>query len=210
MVDPAHLRSRLLAAWNMTSPDDRDNGRAWYPAGEIDGSIIGQMAGLSVEAGTGILALISPGLSWPRTVSNSTQIVAQWAGHPARPIQAYPAQVDKALRILNGEDPWTVVTGLKVFPFWRGLNGDLQAIPLDRHSFRVAYDWSLSSENAAHGLRSRLLREAVHDAYVLVARELQEWPRDLQAILWLWYRRTQLRRPQLRHPATPGLTMVNS
>lgn len=107
------------------------------------------------------------------------------SGDPAAATAAgtYPANAEKAARILLGVHPATVVSGPKVSAFWRAICGDPAAMTLDRWAIRAA-------DHPCDPWPGKRASAMLRDAYRVAAERVGETVRDFQAIVWIVERDT--------------------
>lgn len=130
----------------------------------------------------GVIAVLSPMVSWPR---NKTLARAHYAGTFGGCLSANSV---KAQRILSGEPVESVVSGVKVSAFYAAIMGDTDSVTLDRHAIDVAMGRTLpdSERNAQSGTKRR---EPIVKAYRSASRITGYSPAELQAIVWVGWRK---------------------
>lgn len=185
---PHRLRQRIAQAYRQRSPHDTHRGRHWYPAARRLVSRWARRYQLPRETVACVIAAISPQCDWP---TNKRLARAILNGRD-------PASLSGALRV-NLRKAWGIratragldtlarwfPTGSKVQAFARNLAGDdHQAITIDRHAASAAYGRPMYTLSL-HPARYRVIAEA----YRTVARELGVPPAQLQAIIWVSWRR---------------------
>lgn len=134
--------------------------------------------------GAGIIAALSPMTSWPENIKKATMLVETGTTY------GLPANVEKAKRILAGENPLDVLGGLKVRAFYLNILGENSAetVTIDRHAIDVAHGRVMSDDERAPWFGKRKNAELVQ-AYLNVANSLEMTGAQLQAIVWVYWRR---------------------
>jgi hypothetical protein len=177
------LARNILAVYADASDDERQAGREWYAdahtlARELDPD--------NVERAAGVIAALSPRLSWDLNARYARQAYAD-----GRASGGLKANTDKATRILAGEPPANVLGGRKVTAFADNIArpGTSERVTIDRHAFDIARGRVTSDAE-----REILSRKGVYDvfceAYRRVAHDLGDIsPAQLQAVTWVAWRR---------------------
>ena len=96
---------------------------------------------------------------------------------------------NKALRILEGNDPMTVLKGRKVVPFYQAIvnpTGDNPTV-VDRHASAVYMGRPLV-ERELNQLQSPVIYKRISGAYARAAKMKGVHPNVLQAQTWLQWR----------------------
>ncbi len=173
-----------IAIAYAAAPDRyRTEGAGWYLEAHKTAGTIAASHGLRTEQVCGVIAALSPQMSWHANVSEAIRLIRTGTAHHT------VANRTKAERILAGEHPETVLGGFKVRSFFDNLadpHGS-DAVTVDRHALDIA-------TGCAHGspLVRALEREAgynaVADAYRTVADALGVRPHAVQAATWCAHR----------------------
>jgi hypothetical protein len=108
-------------------------GHEWYSKAHDEANRVG---GGDPRKGAGIIAALSPLSSWEKNVSQSHELVK--TGNVASVL--LPANVEKARRIHQGEDPEKVLGGNKVTSFFHNIHDPSNPLPvtIDRHAYDIA------------------------------------------------------------------------
>lgn len=126
-----------------------------------------------------IIAVTSPMVSWQQ---QKLAIPPFLAGQPG-PQPGFKSNWEKAERLRAGHSPiGQIVTGFKVKEFYLALAGFNQAVVVDRHMIRLAYDGEPMPPVSAEDMRMLFW------AYDTVARKLNVPQTQFQATLWEWWR----------------------
>ena len=97
--------------------------------------------------------------------------------------------IENALKILQGEDPMTVLKGRKVVPFYKAIvnpEGDNPTV-VDRHASAVYMGRPLI-EKELNQLQSPVIYRRISGAYAKAAKVKGVHPNVLQAQTWLQWR----------------------
>lgn len=180
----------IVRAYRRASDRQRERGSLWYPnEGALAASIDPT---LSRSVCCAVVAAISPGLKWERNVYWSREVVDAWkAGREyALKVPTYShANVRKAIRILAGEDPDSVLSGPKVRAFWRLLRdgGNAEDVCVDGHAVHIARgtDGAIRGEGSDGARVSEAQYRVVAAAYRRAARTLGRLPYEVQATTWI-------------------------
>lgn len=168
---------RITHAWGNASPQDIADGHAWYAKAH---QLALEISPDDVARGAGIIAALSPRISWSRN-----KVAAQIIADRYRDGQEMPyvtgvlqANARKAWRIASGESPDVVLGGQKVKAFYANIIGDHDAVTVDTWAAKIAIDEPPAS------IRGLLYDDVVH-AYRHVARKVGVSPAILQASTWV-------------------------
>jgi hypothetical protein len=165
-----------------------------------------------VRASAAVLALTSPLTPWGRNVWLAREAYRMWAEGEASPIDSgmrrvsmtlptLKANARKVARVLNGEDPAAVVSGLKVTAFWLTIADPTNphAVVVDRHAYDVAVGKVTNDVTRGKGIgtpkRYAELAACYARAAVILSRESGETvlPSQVQAVTWVAWRQTMIR-----------------
>jgi hypothetical protein len=108
-------------------------GHEWYSKAHDVAHTIG---GGDTRRGAGIIAALSPLSTWEKNVSQAHELIK--TGNVASAL--LPANVEKARRIHQGEDPTSVLGGHKVTNFFHNINdpSSKEHVTIDRHAYDIA------------------------------------------------------------------------
>ena len=178
-----HTRN-IMRVFRACTDDDIREGMSWYRealsfAASLD---------TDVERAVGVIAVLSPMVSWPRNMTLARNHYAGIYGG------CLGASTVKAQRLLAGEPVESVVKGKKVKPFFDNIMGNDTVVTLDRHAIDIAVGRVLSdSERNAIGTTKR--REPIVEAYRRAARIASREHGEtysvaqIQAIVWVGWRK---------------------
>jgi hypothetical protein len=133
----------------------------------------------------GVIAALSPNLSWDRN-----KILAQQAVDTGLVSGALPLSCQRANEIMAGNDPLDVLGGNKTRSFYSNIAfpyGD-KDVTIDRHSLAIALGRKVT-DSEQKKLSSKNFYSTVISAYHDAAEELGILPSELQATTWCSWRR---------------------
>jgi len=151
-------------------------GLEWYSVAHHVAHQVAGVAGCSVSSAAGIVASLSPLVSWSVNVRNSFHVAA------GRPVGYLGAQLHKARRMLAGEAPNTVLSGVKERAFYGSILEPHTSTTacIDRHMLVAAYGGDASrAAKWADGI------ERCQRAVFKVARSHAIPVPAAQAIIWI-------------------------
>lgn len=171
---------------STASETDLVNAVNWYPIAHAFCAKWAQAFGMETWQVAGIVAALSPQLSWDKNKSQALETIARLQnGRTLDGMQAYPANRNKAIRIFNGENPLTVLGGNKVRSFYANLMLDESAVTIDRHATTIALfglDTAKSGEVATTDKLYKMLTQAYKD----VAGMYNVAPYVIQSVTWTY------------------------
>jgi hypothetical protein len=175
----------ILRVYEVSGPETRAKGAAWYPGAAALLAEIAERTGKSAHGVIGAAAAISPGMNWDLV----PLCVAKLAKRERVSIPTYSRDnVRKARDCLKGADPLTVLGGPKVRAFYACIAGlDPRAVCVDGHAARIAraLPGSIRGEGAADARVTAYQYDLIADAYRLAADAEGVPPHAMQAITWL-------------------------
>ena len=175
---------RLIGAWLACTNEERERGIRWYREAYLTAALLGDSYHLPLHKVAAIIAVLSPGLAWDQNVVSAHQICASYPGK----IRGYGRNRRKALRILAGETPESVLRGLKVTAFYRLIRdgGNSTDVCIDGHAANMALGRGklLIKDSDVTPGQVRLLQAE----FQLAARVIGVQPCQLQAATWLAWR----------------------
>lgn len=121
------IARNLRACYLRATPEDIYTGRTWYAVANHHAKVLAEKYGLPISATAGIIAALSPGSQWERNLTDAETFCQEWRGGargrklPALGSYGF-ANVVKAGRCAAGEDPLSVLGGLKVRAFYACLD----------------------------------------------------------------------------------------
>lgn len=184
----------ILTVYERATAADLEQGLQWYSRAEQLAEALAAGTPYSTRQTAGVIAALSPRMSWPVNVGAATTLVnAAARGREDAPLVAgFEANREKAWAILTDgyDNPLDVLGGPKVTSFYRNLIGDLDAVTVDV--------WAARAAGEDRGSFTPKQYERIADAYREVAKLLDIPPRNVQAAVWVTIRRETLR-DSVRH-----------
>lgn len=177
----APLTTRILRLYDGTDEATRNAGELWYQTARDDCETLAITHGLVIDQAVGIVAALSPNMRWEKNVTAADLLLRGWHN------VTYPANVTKALRILDGEAPDDVLGGNKVRAFYANImsGGYDSGVTVDGHA-----------ANIARGIRQPIRNATVtHRQFAIITRAYQNaaaargiTPPAMQATTWVAWR----------------------
>jgi hypothetical protein len=176
----------ILQVYLSATEEQKEQGHAWYETALETAKQFAREYGVSYRHAAGVIAALSPRMKWGTNKDDSKRILqAVAAGSGIIPkCAAYGANVRKAWRIANGEQPAKVLGGPKVNAFYRNICGDYNGVTVDVWAARVAepYNHHFAGRDKDY--------QVIAAAYASVADSLNLFPAFLQAICWIAVRKS--------------------
>lgn len=185
LIPQEEFVSNILLAYLSSSPEDRSSGRWWYPTANSIARGMAHEFGISVSQMAGIIAVLSPQISWERNC-----IVAyEFMRSPyERPTGITTDNWVKAKEIYEGRLGF--IRGNKVRSFWSCIltGGDTNEVTIDTHSVDVALGEEAREKDKRYLVNKQIYGIFV-DAYREAARQLRLPVTEVQATTWVWHRK---------------------
>ena len=174
----------IINAYRAASDADITNGMLWYASARAMARSICD----DERMGAGIIAALSPMTSWPENVKKARMIVETGDTYGLR------RNVEKAQRILAGENPEDVLSGPKVRSFYFNILDidTVEAVTIDRHAIDVAVGRTLSNDERSKVAGTPKRYREIANMYLdAAARMGAVTGAQLQAIVWVYWRRNR-------------------
>ena len=180
LFTPANLRAVL----ELATHEDWSAGTSWYNVAHEEARKLSDSYGLTVESAAGIIAALSPQTSWEENLRIADALCAD------RTVSVHTADATrKALAILDGALPLTVLGGKKVRSFYRNILNPNRTGPvtIDRHAAAILAGLSTPEWNRTHEkkLERKHFYRIATAIYRSAAHEYGLLPHQVQAISWL-------------------------
>lgn len=213
LQDNPRSPENIVAHWDQTTPEHRDQGMSWYQDAHNAAQQIARDRGITVNQAAGLIANYSPQQHWATNLEMASRAAAgEVIGGPKQPgrrgFMASRSQADVAARILAGEDYHDIFRGKKITSFGHliehGQDTDPAhpAVVVDRHALGVAHggyadDGVYTHSKVSGGVRkdgSSPVYDNVADMYRQAADMINArggyngvpiQPHQLQAATWL-------------------------
>lgn len=196
--------ARILATYDAASAAERAEGVTWYQTAHDTARSYAADYGVSVSAAAGIIAALSPQLSWDLNLRYAETFLAS----DGEPSGHFGLCDDRARAILNGADPLDTLGGPKVRSFYRNIYGPTLAGPVtvDRHACAILYGSTTPEYLSACPklLDRRYLYNLCAARYRAAARETGLLPHEIQAVCWVTHRNQQAARIPYATDTSPG------
>ena len=132
---------QIIAVYLMASDIERHNGATFYSQAQTISAEIAADCSLSLATVAGVVAALSPNNRWERNIVDARRLcsayVAGGADHAATiKVATFNGNKRKAIAILAGADPLSVLGGLKVRAFYSAIMGE-DAIVVDGHAYAI-------------------------------------------------------------------------
>jgi hypothetical protein len=163
-------------------------GADWYRDAHTIAQGMASAYGVTPEIAAGVLAALSPLNSWGANVNLAHRFLAAGgldAGYLSMGL-------DKARRILAGEDPVKTLNGLKTVNFYRSiLSAGAQGVCIDRHAYSIAHNTRTVDVPSLGAKRYAEIAACYVKAARILSRELGETitPAQVQSVTWVLWRR---------------------
>lgn len=176
----------IVAAFRASTAEDLAQGLEWYGLAGSMAAALADGSEYSTEQCAGVIAAMSPMMSWRSNIDVATRLIALHRSGADQPTAGYGMlrNIDKAWRILDGAEPLDVLSGPKVRAFYANIIGDPVAVTVDRWAARVA-----RADATDDGLVTAREYREIADAFRAAADQLEITARDLQAAVWVYFRR---------------------
>ena len=193
----------ILNEYFNSSKEEKELGRMFYPNANHIARHIGNGLGFNsnegINIGAGILSALSPRTEWESNIQLAFEFAQKkWASKQTK------ANNNKALKILEGEDPMIVLgkQSYKTKAFYKavqdpyghnlinnvvGFKEIIELAVIDRHAGGVYYGFPLI-ENERKQLSNWKVIKRISNAYIKVAKGLDISVNELQAITWYSFR----------------------
>lgn len=182
----------LLATYAGADEHARTYGARWYADANDAAAELAVTYGFTVAQAAGVIAALSPRISWPQNLADARTVLAQCererddSDAPYVPTfalawtcQAFTANVGTACRCAGADDPLDILNGPKQRAFYANIMGDADQVTVDVWATRAATRGNLDSP------RNRAQYDDIAAAYRRAARAVGSTPRDFQAAVWL-------------------------
>ena len=171
---------------NSGTVEDLNAAYSWYPLANVWCAQHAQAFGIQTFQMCGIVAALSPQLNWNKNKEQALLLCAKIAtGQPLVGLMAYPANIAKAQRIYNGENPSVVLGGMKVISFYNNLLLNEDYVTIDRHALSIAL-FGLDPAKSGQTAVTDKLYKLVRSAYQTVAKHYGVEAYTVQSVTWTY------------------------
>lgn len=169
--------ANIIAIYEQATAEEYHAGLGWYAVAHE----IALDLGIGAEAGAGVIAALSPQLSWTSNIAAARNLVTNDDPNPA----GIGNFVGRAREIRDGADPFDALGGRKVRSFYRNILMPSRpgAVTVDRHAVNIAtnVDGRILEKPGCY--------QMVAGAYRTAARLADILPHECQAVCWVVWRR---------------------
>jgi hypothetical protein len=190
----------VTRVYRNATPEQIAKGVEWYARAR---RIAVELDPTNVPRAAAVLALTSPLTPWGRNVFLAREAYRMHAAGEdvATLLPTLKGNARKVARVLNGEAPADVVSGLKVTAFWLTIADPTNphAVVVDRHAYDIAVGKVTNDEVRGKGIGTTRRYEELAACYaraaVILSRESGQTilPSQVQAVTWVAWRETMIR-----------------
>ena len=175
--------NNIIECYNSASDRGFRDGVAWYSEANSISVSIGELAGYeghqALFVGAGIISALSPQVEWGENIHYAMLLVKNGTRKHTN------ANHNKAVRIMNGEKPLSVLGGRKVRAFYKAIvapTGSGEPV-IDRHAVAVYMGRSVSTKELS-ALQSIPVMNRLQGAYKRAGKILGVPHHQVQAVTW--------------------------
>jgi hypothetical protein len=198
MNDLKTFETNIFNVYLQSTEEDRAEGLSWYQITALDLHALASKLDVPFMTLCGVVAALSPGVRWSRNIYWAEQLV-RYPDEVMNGVLKIPTysflNVTKAKRIIDGENPLTVLSGPKVRAFYHCLitAGQTTEVCIDGHAYSIALGRRLGVRSSSSKLDRAKIRLSdlpiIRQAYRNVAKKLDITAPQLQATTWVTWRR---------------------
>ncbi len=180
--------NNILRVYNQADEIEHEMGFWWYVDAHRWCNEIAEQFNLKPKQVAGIVAALSPGVSWEVNKIDTRSAIRYFQQDTMRlQVSTYGQFVNKARRIFEGEDIPAVLNGPKITAFYHNISNPWASdtVTCDRHAFKVARGIKKGGSVAITPRQMKDTQEAYKEAASIVGLR----PNQLQAITWTVYKR---------------------
>lgn len=188
---------QILAVFFTANDSELLAGSRFYPDALAYCQQLSRQYGCSVECAAGVVAALSPNNNWQRNQSDANTLIRAFClgGHAdanSVKVATYNANKIKALNILSGAEPLSILGGLKVRAFYDCIIGG-DSVCVDGHAYAIWTGERIPTTKTPK--ISPKLYAAITADYRLAAKQINQIMGanysacQIQAITWLVWRR---------------------
>lgn len=193
------IRTAILGTFFLASEAERKEGEGWYQLANDQVIKMSAKYGLPHSTCAGVIAALSPNNVWQRNLTDAHNIIRSYVLHgagDARQVKVctFNGNKEKAIDILNGNDPLEVLGGLKVRSFYSLILHPLdpENVCIDGHAYSI-WKGERVSTSSTPKITPRLYAE-IQQSYRDAAQRIstvtgEDWlPSQIQAVTWVTHR----------------------
>lgn len=186
----------ILAVFFTASPVEIEEGLRWYSnANQIARKLGDCYLDGNHATAAGVIAALSPNNKWERNVRDAEALikcVTNGADPNSLKVCTFGKNKDKAIAILNGQDPLNVLSGKKVRAFYSCIIGG-NDICVDGHAYAIWVGQRIPTNKTPKLTPS--LYDKIADDYKKATAQINAitgqvyTPAEIQAITWVTWRK---------------------
>jgi hypothetical protein len=159
-------------------------GMAWYAKANGEARAMANDHGLGTWETAAIIAVLSPRCSWENNLDDARLLLEHGEDNG---FFAFESNVVKALWIIEGVDPDSVLGGRKVRSFWQNIADPYGSLDVTLDSWMGrALGVPATGSHAEQGYLDRAgVYDAISEGFRQVAEDHGVMPNQLQAAIWL-------------------------
>lgn len=185
------IYNKLLKYCNLITCDDVQKGVNWYKDANSFAVKLSQKYGYSVEQVAQTISILSPQTDWETNKNNAEkalQVHSNGIFVSMLKIYATKAQKERVQALLDGG--YTIPpTAQKTYAFYRNIMLDDSYVTIDRHAIKAAFGITQGGSVSI----SKNYYNMATEAYNKVANTMSLTGYELQAVLWVTYKRVNNR-----------------
>lgn len=181
---PAEAVEAVLSTYLQASVEQEDSGLHWYRYANATACSLAEAHGLTVDQTAGVLAALSPQLSWGKNIAEAVRLITtDKANQTEDPIR-------KGRLILQGIPPQGALGGRKVRSFYVNIRHPDRPGPVtvDRHATGIVLGRPVGTGPDYRQIERIGVYALCAAAYRGAARELHVLPHEAQAVAWTVWR----------------------
>lgn len=191
MINVENATETILEWYALASPDEIARGSSWYDHAHQYAVALAEKHDSNLAIAAGVISALSPGTTWERNLLDASAVFTM--GDDAT-VSSYGRNKRKALALIDGSikpDNAFSTAGYKTLQFWRNICSPDVAGPvtIDRHCTRAALGSHLHPNEAIKWSKHARKYERIQSAYQNAADDVGLLPHQLQAVVWLVFRR---------------------
>lgn len=185
----------ILRFYELASLSELQDGLTWYTEANKYCAELAKRFDLSIQQVAGLVAVFSPQAGWVENKRYTVSFLYQPNIHVRSQVQTDKAKL--ILKLHNEADIYnaqsTREAAFKTKAFFKNiLNPDLDnSVTIDRHAIAscIQHPDNVSPLDQSYGQLTRVQYEFFQSCYIKAARQVNVLPHQLQAIVWVTYRR---------------------
>lgn len=178
----AEMVDNILNVFDLATPQEYAQGMGWYINAN---GIAWGLDHINYKRAAGVIAALSPLLSWDKNVEYAKAIMAG-----ANDAPCLKKNVAKAIAIRDGWNPLDILSGIKVTSFYQNIinpySDDIRHVTIDKHAHDIAINDMNVPYKGSSVSKGKYL--AIAAAYIEAANDVDILPLQMQAVTWTAWR----------------------